>query len=200
MTLASQLRATLAAAATGGPILLQGDPRDADLAPGETFVSAAVLVPIVDRPDPGLLLTLRPTTMRKHAGQVAFPGGRADPEDADLFETALREAEEEIGLPRELVDIVGTVDRYRTITGYEVTPVVGVIPPDLIFMPQPAEVEDVFEVPLAFVLEAANHIEHSVEWQGHERHFYEMIWEGRRIWGATAGMIVNLGRRMAYGA
>lgn len=199
MTLAERLRAALKTGHEGAPILLQGDYHDSELGPDETLVTAAVLVAVVDRPEPGVLLTLRPTTMRNHAGQVAFPGGRADPGDIDVIDTALREAEEEIGLPRDVVEIVGIADRYRTVTGYEVTPVIGVIPPDLPLVPHDAEVADMFEVPLSFLLEPANHVEQTLEWQGRERHFYEMIWEGRRIWGATAAMIVNLGRRLNYG-
>jgi len=199
MTLAERLRAALEIGSATGPILLQGDQHDFDLGPNETFVPAAVLVAVIDRPEPGVLLTLRPETMRRHPGQIAFPGGRVDPGDSGMIETALREAEEEIGLPREAVDIVGIADRYRTITGYEVTPVIGVIPPGLAFAPHLAEVAELFEVPLAFLLEPANHIEQSVEWQGRDRHFYELVWDGRRIWGATAAMIVNLARRLSYG-
>lgn len=200
MTLAERLRAALATGYSNEPILLQGDMHDADLQSGETLLAAAVLIAVVDRLEPGVLLTLRPTTMRKHAGQVAFPGGRSDPDDIDVIDTALREAEEEIGLSRDVVDIIGVADRYRTITGYEVTPVIGVIPPDLTFMPHAAEVAELFEVPLSFLLEPGNHMEQKMEWQGRERNVYEIFWGDRRIWGATAAMIVNLGRRLAYPA
>jgi 8-oxo-dGTP pyrophosphatase MutT (NUDIX family) len=198
MTLAERLRASLEHGKAQGPILLEGDYRDGTLQPGETLVPAAVLVAVTDREDPGVLLTTRTATLRQHAGQIAFPGGRLDPEDDGPVGAALREAEEELGLPREVVDVVGLADTYRTITGYQVTPVVGVVPPDLALMPHEAEVADWFEVPLSFLLEPTNHLEQAVEWQGRERRYYEIFWEGRRIWGATAAMIVNLARRLAY--
>ena len=198
MRLADRLRHALAEGGQRDPILIESDGRDTILLPGETLVPAAVLVAVVDRPDPTILLTTRTASLRKHAGQVAFPGGRIDPGDSGPIEAALREAEEEIGLARDAVEIVGVCDRYLTVTGYEVTPVVGVIAPDLPLVPHDAEVADWFEVPLSFLLEPANHIEQAIEWQGQERHYYEIIWDGRRIWGATAAMIVNLGRRLAY--
>jgi len=198
MTLADRLRAALEEGARRDPILIESDLRDPVVGDGGALVQAAVLVAVVDRPDPSVLLTTRNATLRRHAGQVAFPGGRIDPEDRDAIDAALREAQEEIGLPRALVEVIGRADRYRTVTGYEVTPVIGVIPPDLPLLPNDSEVADWFEVPLSFLLEPANHMEQAVEWQGHERRYYEIIWQGRRIWGATAAMIVNLGRRLAY--
>ncbi|MGN6820413.1 MAG: CoA pyrophosphatase [Sphingomonas sp.] len=180
------------------PELLPGD------RPGMTIddprMPAAVLVAVVDRPEPGLILTQRTDTLRRHAGQVAFPGGRIDPGDVDAADAALREAEEEIALPRDAVTLVGEADRYVTVTGFEVIPVVGVIPPDLDYRPNEAEVADVFEVPLAFVLDPANHIQASAEWQGRMRHYYEIRWGERRIWGATAAMLVNLSRRLRWAA
>lgn len=180
------------------PELLPGD------RPGMTIddprMPAAVLVAVVDRPEPGLILTQRTGTLRRHAGQVAFPGGRIDPGDVDAADAALREAEEEIALPRDAVTLVGEADRYVTVTGFEVIPVVGVIPPDLDYRPNEAEVADVFEVPLAFVLDPANHIQASAEWQGRMRHYYEIRWGERRIWGATAAMLVNLSRRLRWAA
>jgi len=110
----------------------------------------------------------------------------------------LREAEEEIALPRERVIVVGESDPYRTITGFSVTPVVAVVPPDLVLVPSAAEVAEVFEVPLDFLLDSGNHLEVSVEWQGRNRHYYEILWGGQRIWGATAAMIVNLSRRLRW--
>ena len=157
-----------------------------------------MLIAVTDRAEPGVLLTRRTETLSKHPGQVAFPGGRIDPGDADAIAAALREAEEEIALPRAAVRIVGTADRYRTITGFDVTPVIGVVPPDLTLVPSEAEVAEVFEVPLGFVLDSANHLEARVEWQGRNRHYYEITWGSHRIWGATAAMIVNLSRRLRW--
>jgi len=159
---------------------------------------AAVLVAVVDRAAPGLILTQRTESLRRHAGQIAFPGGRIDPGDTDAADAALREAEEEIALPRAAVTLVGQADLYLTVTGFEVTPVVAVIPPDLDYHPNEAEVADVFEVPLAFVLDPANHLRATAEWQGQTRHFYEIHWNDRRIWGATAAMLINLSRRLRW--
>jgi len=160
--------------------------------------AAAVLVPVTDRAEPGVVLTQRTETLRNHAGQIAFPGGRADPGDADLVATALREAEEEIGLPPRAVTVIGLADRYRTVTGFEVTPVLGVIPPDMTLRPSEAEVANLFEVPLAYLLDPAHHRRVSAPWRGRTRHFYEILWNDRRIWGATAAMIVNLSRRLQW--
>ena len=178
-------------------VLLTGDHADLDRITSP-LAQAAVLIPVTDRAAPGVILTRRTDTLAKHAGQVAFPGGRIDPSDADAVAAALREAEEEIALPRAAVTIVGEADRYRTGTGFEVTPVIGVVPPDLMFVPAAAEVAAVFEVPLAFLLDSGNHMEASVEWQGRNRHYYEIFWGDHRIWGATAGMIVNLSRRLRW--
>ena len=183
-------------------VLLTGDHVDLDEIT-MPLTQAAVLIPVTDRAQhdrggPGVILTRRTDTMTRHAGQVAFPGGRVDPGDADAVAAALREAEEEIGLPRSAVTIVGETDRYRTVTDFEVTPVIGVIPPDLVFTPSAGEVADVFEVPLGFLLDSGNHMEASVEWQGRNRHYYEIFWGGYRIWGATAAMIVNLSRRLRW--
>ena len=197
MTLANRLRAALEGSAERAPELLTGDFRelDADGLP----TPAAVLVPVTDRAEPGVILTQRPETMRRHPGQVAFPGGRMDPEDeGDPIATALREAEEEIGLPRTLPHVIGIADRYRTGTGFEITPVVAVVPPDLTLVPHEAEVAAVFEAPLAFLLDHANHIRQSGTWYGETRHYYEIRWDDRRIWGATAAMIVNLSRRLQW--
>ena len=160
---------------------------------------AAVLVPLFERAD-GLhvLLTRRTEHVSSHKGQVAFAGGKVDPEDIDRVDTALREAEEEIGLAPSLVEVVRAVDLYRTITGYTVTPVIGVIPPDLPLVPNPHEVASIFEVPLAFLLDPANHLQVEVDWNGEPRHYWEMHYGEHRIWGATAAMIVNLSRRLAW--
>ncbi len=159
-------------------------------------VPAAVLIAIVDRPEPSLLLTKRNEALRKHPGQVAFAGGRADPEDAGPIETALREACEEIGLRREHVSILGCDAPYHTITGFRIVPVVAVVPPDLPLAAREFEVADIFEVPLAFVLNPANQLRREAEIRGIRRQYYEILWEDRRIWGATAAMIVNLSRRL----
>lgn len=198
MTLADRLRAALAAEHEDAPVLLSGDLRDVSAESDGVPTPAAVLVAVTDRPSPGVILTQRTDSLRRHAGQIAFPGGRIDPGDADAAAAALREASEEIGLPPQAVELVGEADRYRTITGFEVQPVVGVIVPDLVFALQPDEVAAVFEVPLDFVLDPANHVETSVEWQGRDRHYYEIAWREHRIWGATAAMLVNLSRRLRW--
>lgn len=198
MTLADRLRSALEAAHAQGPVLLTGDHHDFE--PDAVAHPAAVLVAVTDRAEPGVILTQRTETMRRHPGQIAFPGGRIDPGDDGPVGAALREAEEEIALPRGQVVVIGTADRYRTVTGYEVTPVLGVVRPDLPLVPAESEVADVFEVPLAFLLDGANHVEGSLEWQGRERRFYEIWWQDRRIWGATAAMIVNLSRRLQWTA
>jgi 8-oxo-dGTP pyrophosphatase MutT (NUDIX family) len=143
-----------------------------------------------------VILTLRTDTVRRHAGQVSFPGGRIDPDDAGPIAAALREAEEEIGLSPRQVDVIGTLDRYRTITGFEVTPVLGIVPPGLSLTPQPTEVAAIFEAPLPYLLDPEQQRVRTVEWRGAERTYYEIEWQGRRIWGATAAMIVNLSRRL----
>lgn len=195
-SLAGRLRAALAA--EHAPVLLSGDLRDVTADSEGVPMPAAVLVAVTDRASPGVILTQRTDSLRRHAGQIAFPGGRIDPGDADAAAAALREANEEIGLAPQAVELVGEADRYRTITGFEVQPVVGVIAPDLVFTLQPDEVAAVFEVPLDFVLDPANHVETSVEWQGRDRHYYEIAWQGYRIWGATAAMLVNLSRRLRW--
>ena len=196
MTLAARLRAALEEGRRRTPELIAGDALD-DEARAIGITPAAVLVAVVDRPRPTVILTLRPETMRKHAGQISFPGGRLDPGDAGPVEAALREAEEEIGLPPSAVEVIGIADRYLTITGFEVTPVLGIVPPDLPLAPHPGEVAAMFEAPLDYLLDPAHQAVRTVEWRGRERSYYEIDYEGRRIWGATAAMIVNLSRRLA---
>jgi 8-oxo-dGTP pyrophosphatase MutT (NUDIX family) len=197
MITVERLRLALAMFSSDPPELLAGDPRDPLLPDVLPPTPAAVLVPIVRRADPTVLLTVRPATMRRHAGQIAFPGGRIEAEDADALAAALREAEEEIGLPRDQAEVIGIGDLYRTVTGFEVTPVVGLVPPDLPLVAQAEEVAEIFEVPLRHLLTPEHQIVRSMLWQGRERRYYEIEWEGRRIWGATAAMIVNLSRRLA---
>ena len=197
MTLADRLREALERTPPGSLELMVGDAMH--LRGPEPGVDAAVLVAVTDRPEPGLILTKRPDTMRKHPGQVAFPGGRVDEGDADIVAAALREAQEEIALPPGCAELVGLADPYHTITGFDVTPVIVVIPPDLDLHPNEEEVAAIFEVPFAYVLDVANHARRTVDWEGSARHYYEMHWDGFRIWGATAAMLVNLSRRLQWG-
>ncbi|MBS0254337.1 MAG: CoA pyrophosphatase [Proteobacteria bacterium] len=161
------------------------------------FRPAAVLIALTERPQPGVLLLHRPETMRSHPGQVAFPGGRIDPGESPE-EAALREAEEELGLDAAKVRVVGTSDTYLTGSGYEVTPVLAIVPPDLPLAPNPHEVAEWFEAPAGFVFNPANQNERSGHWRGRERHYYEIVWQGHRIWGVTAGIIANLTRRIDW--
>ncbi len=169
-------------------------PGDPDLTP------AAVLIVLVEHVDgPSVILTRRADTLRSHTGQVALPGGRCDPGET-VWRTALREADEEIGLDPALVTLAGLSTPYRTGTGYEVTPVVGFIAPGFTLTLNPAEVADVFETPFGFLMDPANHEEHEREIPaGTVRRFYGMTWEDRFIWGATAGILRALSERL-YGA
>jgi len=196
-----RLRVALARPAAAGFVESMGG--DWDLHPDPDrlipamLTPAAVLVAVTREAEPQLLLTRRNADLRRHPGQIAFPGGRIDPEDTDAIAAALREAEEEVALPRRAVELLGTLDRYETGTGYAITPVVGLVPPGLAFVPQPSEVAAVFHVPLAFVLNPANQEVRSGEWQGRERRFYAIRYGDHDIWGATAGILVNLARRLA---
>lgn len=200
MTLEDKLRAALMAPRGDDLVLLSGDHDDIAASSPSPGIAAAVLVAITDRPAPGVILTRRTEHLANHPGQIAFPGGRIDPGDTDAQAAALREAQEEIGLDPKLVRIVGRADRYRTVTSFAVIPIVAVVPPDLTYAPSPGEVADVFEVPLDHVLDPANHVEARGEWRGRQRRFYQIDWQGRSIWGATAAMLINLSRRLRWTA
>jgi 8-oxo-dGTP pyrophosphatase MutT (NUDIX family) len=158
---------------------------------------AAVLVPIIDRSEPQVLLTLR-TELPSHPGQIAFPGGKIDPYDRSPAEAALREATEEIGLARELIEPIGYLDLYLTFSGYRILPTVARVAPNYELVLSQAEVADAFEVPLAFLMDAGNHSLHSREWKGVTRRHYAMPFGERHIWGVTAGIVRNLYERI-YG-
>lgn len=151
---------------------------------------------VVQRPEPTVILTRRTAHLRTHAGQIAFPGGRIDAEDGGPVPAALREAEEEIGLQRSMVKIVGQSDPYETGTGFRIAPVVGLVPPDLSLRLSRHEVAEVFEAPLAHLMDSRQHQLREAEWRGRRRQFYVIEWEGREIWGATAGILVNLAARL----
>lgn len=160
--------------------------------------NAAVLIAVTDRPNPGVIFVQRPNHMRNHPGQVAFPGGKIDPGDQDEIDAALREAHEEVALERQHVDVIGLTDSFQSGSGYNIQPVVGVIPPDLPFISDPTEVESWFEAPLDFVLDPKNRTTHEGTWNGRKRHYYEMFWDDYRIWGITAGILNNLGKRLGW--
>ncbi|HEX7810483.1 MAG TPA: CoA pyrophosphatase [Burkholderiales bacterium] len=175
-------------------------PADADFPlyahpPGRIPVPAAVLVPVVNHPaGPTLLFTQRTAHLHDHAGQISFPGGRVDEGDRDRVATALREAEEETGIDREQVHIIGRLPDFDIQTGFRVTPVVGWVEPPFELSPDPFEVAEIFEVPLEFFLDPENHRRHRDELGGRVRHYYSMPYGERNIWGATAGMLYSLYR------
>lgn len=189
---ADRLRDSFADAAEEAPLIDELGAAG-DIAP---LTRAAVLVPIIEAPRPRVLLTVRHEALRAHAGQVAFPGGRLDPEDGGPVDAALREAWEEIRLPSERVDVVGMSRPYATRSGYLITPVVGVIPEGIDFHPQESEVSRLFEVPLDVLLVEANHLLRSVIFEGDPRQYYEIDWPDHRIWGVTARLIVELAPRL----
>ncbi len=162
------------------------------LTPMQPLKPAAVLVPLVERREVTVLLTRRTSHLAHHAGQISFPGGHIEPDDVCPKATALRETEEEIGLNRRHVAIIGHLDTYVTRTGFVVTPVVGVVTPPFELDPDPHEVAEVFEVPLAFLMDEANHQRCTAVFDGATRHFYAMPYGDYYIWGATAGMLKNL--------
>jgi 8-oxo-dGTP pyrophosphatase MutT (NUDIX family) len=157
---------------------------------------AAVMVPIMLRQNLTVLLTQRSNDMPSHPGQISFPGGKVDDCDADPLACALREAHEEIGLTPDRVEPLGYLDSYRTGTGFQITPVVAFVRPDVPSILDPREVLEMFEVPLSFLMNEANHQKASREWRGRQRSFYAMPYEGRYIWGATAGMLKNMQQRL----
>lgn len=180
------------------PSQLWIDPRIYEI---ETFIPAAVLITMTERERPGMLLLHRPSNMRAHPGQIAFPGGRVDPGETAV-QAALREANEELGIRPEDVRVIGTSDRYRTGSGYEITPVLGVVPPDIEIRPNPAEVAQWFEVPVDFVLDPANQKTRTIDYEGSQHSFVEIIWsqngQDHVIWGVTGAIIHNLTRRLNW--
>ncbi|HEY5338847.1 MAG TPA: CoA pyrophosphatase [Rhizomicrobium sp.] len=166
--------------------------------PGERKLTpAAVLLPIVARDVPTVLFTQRTTTLTRHAGQVSFPGGRVDDTDLSPVETALRETHEETGISSEFVSIAGYMEGYETGTGFAILPVVGVLHEGFALVPEPSEVAEIFEVPLAFLLDPKNRERKSAQWQGQKREFYAFNHGGHYIWGATAAILVNFAQRLA---
>ena len=169
---------------------------DSDFAPPE-LRPAAVLIAVTDRAEPGVLLTHRPETMTWHPGQVAFPGGKLEPGE-DPVAAALREAHEELAIDPANVRIVGASDSFVTGSGFQLTPVLGLVPPDMTIVPDPREVASWFEAPLRFVLDQANHVRKVGLFRGHERPYTEIEWQGHRIWGITAAILSNLSHSMAW--
>lgn len=165
--------------------------------PPENLRPAAVLIAITNRAEPGVLLTHRRADMRKHPGQVAFPGGKLDPGE-DAVAAALREAYEELAIDPALVRVIGTSDGFVTGTGYDITPVVALVPPDMPLVANPDEVSAWFEAPLGFVLDPANHVPRETVFEGKMRPYIEIMWGEHRIWGVTAAIIANLAQRLAW--
>jgi 8-oxo-dGTP pyrophosphatase MutT (NUDIX family) len=179
----------------GEPPELFGDQRLAGIT---EFRPAAVLAAFTDRAEePGILLLHRPSNMRSHPGQIAFPGGGIDPGETPV-EAALRETWEELGIRQDDVRVIGTSDVYRTHSGFEITPVLGVVPPDIEIVPNPTEVAQWFEAPARFVLDPANQKQQWIDWEGDQRAYYEIAWQEHQIWGITAAILVNLSRRLRW--
>jgi 8-oxo-dGTP pyrophosphatase MutT (NUDIX family) len=176
------------------PPLLWEDPR---LEGDEAFRPAAVLVPFTEREEPGMILLHRPSNMRSHPGQIAFPGGKIDPGE-DAVEAALREAHEELGIEPDDVRVVGTTDLYRTGSGFEITPVLGVVPPDIEIRPNPTEVAQWFEAPAGFLLDPANQQQQWMEWEGRQHTFMQVQWREHCIWGVTGAIVCNLSKRLNW--
>jgi 8-oxo-dGTP pyrophosphatase MutT (NUDIX family) len=195
------LRARLrdAGGAIDGQGWLLGDEGHDDRVDAVGRTPAAVLIALVARPEEGLqvVLTQRTAHLRDHAGQISLPGGRLEPGDDGPAAAALREAHEEIGLVPEQVELLGGLRPYDTVTGFRVHPVVGWVEPPVTYAPDPFEVAEVFELPLGFALDAANHRRESAERGGVRRHFYVLPFRDRYIWGATAGILVNFARLLS---
>lgn len=193
------LRARLRPPPAGLPLVPERSDFDLNPAarPGpRPLIPSAVLIPIIARTAPTVLFTRRAAGLKRHAGQVSFPGGTADPSDASLIATALREAEEEVGLAPDFVTIAGCLAVYETVTGFAVLPVVGLVEPGFALRPDAREVEKVFEVPLAFLMDPANCRREGGDWNGRKRYTYAFSWQSHYIWGATAAIVVALSRQL----
>ena len=172
--------------------------RDDSAWAGDTLRDAAVLMAVTDSETPGLLLTHRPSTMANHPGQVAFPGGKLEAGES-VIEAALREAEEELAIRPADVRVIGEATSFVTGTGFRLTPVLGLVPADIAITPDPREVDGWFEAPLHFVMDRANHVRKMGQFGSHTLPYTEITWQQHRIWGITAGIIVNLSRRLPLG-
>ena len=191
------LRAQHQARPKRGDFDLNPHTRESD--PGRVLKPAAVLIPIIERRAAmAVLFTRRADHLARHAGQVSFPGGRFDDNDADGIAAALRETEEEVGLARAFVEVRGALDPYETGTGFAIHPFVGIVREGFELKIDKSEVAEAFEVPLAFLMDPRNHVPRTATWQGRERRFYGMTFDGHYIWGATAGILINLHERL-YG-
>lgn len=170
---------------------------ESDIANGDDrLTQAAVLIALTQQDDPRVILTQRPTWLRAHAGQVAFPGGKVDASDRDIQHTALREAHEELSIEPHHVDIIATCPEYRTGSGYRITPIVAVVPDTLNIIPNPDEVESWFAAPSSFLFNNNNASKKSAIWNGQNRSYYDIHWQDYRIWGVTAGIIANITRQI----
>lgn len=175
------------------------DPVSRAIASVRPIRPAAVLVPVVDRPEPTVLLTQRAAHLPDHAGQISFPGGKIEQSDKDPLAAALRETSEEIGVEPRFVEPIGYLDLYMTTLGYRIVPTLARVTPDFAPRLNPSEVDEIFEVPLIFLMEPANHQRHSRDWQGLKRTYYAMPFGQRYIWGVTAGILRNLYDRIYRG-